>query len=154
VETPFEETPNFNWRVIQAVRGALSRLSTMEREVVERFHFCGESSAEIGTILKIPELRASCILGAAQRKLKRMLGSFVQKHYGIPVKTEKCPICRSENREDIEKLLKTKTKEETWKRILRKLRTEFQVCISARNLSRHWEEHPPHRREKAGGSTA
>ncbi|MCI0595951.1 MAG: hypothetical protein L0Z48_05340 [candidate division Zixibacteria bacterium] len=154
VESPFEETPDFNWKVVWAVRGALSRLSPLEREAVERFHFCGESCTEIGVLLKIPELRVNRILKQAHRKLKTTLGSFVQKRFGIPSKQESCPICRSEERETIETLLKTKTKEETWKRILRKLRTEFRIQTGARSLSRHWKEHPPRAGKKSAATTA
>ncbi|HLG94251.1 MAG TPA: sigma factor-like helix-turn-helix DNA-binding protein [candidate division Zixibacteria bacterium] len=153
-ETPFEETPNFNWRVVWAVRGALSRLSPVEREVVERFHFCSESCAEIGARQKIPEIRVSRILKQALRKLKLTLGPFAQKRFGIPAEAKTCRICLSEKRKAIEKLLKTKIREETWKRILRKLKTEFRIRTGARSLIRHWKEHPPGARKNPGESIA
>jgi IS30 family transposase len=154
VEIPFEEPPPFNWRTVTAVRGALSRLSATEREIVERFHFCGESTAQIGARLNLSEFCVYATLRQARRKLKRILGAYVQKRHGVPIETENCPVCRSENRLVIDQLLKTKTKEETWKRILQKLRNEHQLCINPRKLDRHWKEHTPRAGKKPGGSTA
>jgi DNA-binding CsgD family transcriptional regulator len=125
------------------VRGALSRLSEKEKEIVERFHFCGESTAQIGARLNLSEFHVYAALRQARRKLKRISRTYVQKRYGVPIKTENCPVCRSENRLVIDQLLKTKTKEETWKRILQKLRNEHRLCINPRKLDRHWKEHPP-----------
>jgi hypothetical protein len=153
-EYPFEESPKPNWRVNQAVRGALQRLSSTEREVVVRFHFCSKSCAEISAVLKIPEFRIYSILQEARRKLKEILTPFVQKRYGIPGETDNCRICRSENRTAIENLLKTKTKEETWKKVLRKLRTEFRIRANAQSLARHQREHrAKHAKKKPAGST-
>ncbi len=151
-DASLEKTPNFNWRVVWAVRGALRRLSETEKEIVERFHFCGESCAEIGAILKLPEVRVYAILKEARRKLKKFLGPFVQKRYGLPMEAESCWICLSKDRTALEKLLKTKTREETWKRILRKLQTEFRIRTSRRSLNRHLKEHPPVAGKKPGAS--
>jgi DNA-binding CsgD family transcriptional regulator len=154
VEIPFEEPLPFNWRTVTAVRGALSRLSEKEREIVERFHFCGESTAQIGARLNFSEFRVYAALRQARRKLKRILRTYVQKRYGVPIETENCPVCRSEKREAIDRLLKTKTKEETWKRILQKLRNEYRLCINPRSLDRHWKEHVSRAGRKPAGSTA
>ncbi|HXF48274.1 MAG TPA: sigma factor-like helix-turn-helix DNA-binding protein [Verrucomicrobiae bacterium] len=153
VETPFEESSPFNWRTVTAVRGALSRLSEKEKEIVERFHFCGESTAQIGARLNLSEFCVYATLRQARRKLKRILRTYVQKRYGVSIETANCPVCRSENREAIDRLMKTKTKEETWKRILRKLRNEYRLYINPRSLGRHWKEHTPRAGRKPRGST-
>jgi len=153
-ENPFEEAPQPSWRANQAVRGALQRLSSTEREVVERFHFCRETCAEIGAALGISEFRVRAILQEARWKLKEHLTPFVQKRYGISREAGNCRICRSENRKAIEEVLKTKTNEETWKKVLRKLQTEFRIRTNARSLIRHLNRHQSKTPSRVGGKPA
>lgn len=147
-----EEIPPSNWKVEAAVRGALSRLSDTEREIVERFFLCGEDTAATGIALKLPEYRVVNLLKQSRRQLKEQLARFVAKRYGLPVPAAPCRICLSKNRRAIEKLLSTKTKEETWKRILQNLRNEFQLCTSARSLARHLKRHQKPAKKKSGAN--
>ncbi|MGH8005315.1 MAG: RNA polymerase sigma factor [Limisphaerales bacterium] len=142
-ELPLEDAPRPDWKVERAVRWAVRRLAYAEREAVERFYFCGQKCDEIGAALGISRQRVFRLLKQARRELKRRLGPFVQKRYGVPVEKRRCQVCRSASRKAIEKLLKAKPKEETWKKVLQKLRTQFQIRTSAWNLARHLEGHRP-----------
>ncbi|MCI0330867.1 MAG: hypothetical protein L0196_07945 [candidate division Zixibacteria bacterium] len=142
-EYPAEEAPEPDWKVDRAVRWGLRQLSFMEEEVVERYHLCGQPAAKIAAELGLSEHQVHPVLKGAIRKLKKLLGRFVQKRYGIPMKATPCRICDSKEKKSIEELLKTKKEEETWKNVLRKLREDFQMRTSPRTLTLHLKKHRP-----------
>lgn len=140
-EIPQPELPQPDEEVVSAVRRSVRKLSSIERDVVERFHFYGQSCDEIGAALRISPARTYSVLKQARRKLKSLLSPFVRERYGTPGPSGRCPVCRSPDRKAIEKLLKTKTREETWKRILSRLKTDFHLQASPRGLKCHQREH-------------
>ena len=149
-EVPEEKPVPCNENVEKEIRRALEKLTEMEREIVERFFFLGQKQGKIGAGLGLSEFRVKTVLLKAKRKLKNFLAHFVRKKYGVIVKEPICPICLSKKRKRIEKLLKTKTKEEGWKRILRQLREKHQIRTNSRSLQRHLSEHmPPERKRRA-----
>jgi len=141
-----------NEAVEKEIRKALQKLTEKEREVVERFFFLGQKYGEIGLALELSEFRVQTILLRAKRKLKNVLAPFARKKYGVIVKKPSCPICLSKKRKRIEKLLKTKTKEEGWKRILLQLKEQHQIRTNSRSLHRHLSEHMPPERKRGAPS--
>jgi len=142
-DVPEEEPAPCNVDIEKEIRRALQKLTEMEGEIVERFYFLGQKWGEIAAALQLSEFRVQTVLLKARRKLKNFLAPFVCKKYRVIVKEPSCPVCLSKKRKKIEKLLKTKTKEEGWKRILHQLKEKYQIRTNSRSLQRHLSEHLP-----------
>ena len=119
-----------NERVTKAVREALDKLSAVEREFVRRYYFDGESFSQIATALKKRPKRMEHFHRRVINKLKKHLGQFVKKEYGIKIEIKSgCLICNSEFRDEIDLLIKNKKEKETWKKIIRTLRDDYNITI-------------------------
>jgi len=120
-----------NVRIIDAVRSALKRLSSAEREFIELYYFRGCSLREIAAILHKRATRMPGLHRRALNKLKRELASFVREEFGIDTATGmNCLLCNSPHRMEIDRLILAKPERETWKRIIRILKNEFNIEIT------------------------
>jgi hypothetical protein len=119
-----------NERIIAAVREAIARLSPLEQEFIERHYFCGQSCASIASALDRKEKRIETIHRQAVIKLRKYLAGFVRKQFRIDVEIgPHCPICNSSRKAEIDRLIKNKKKEETWKKIIKMLKKDYSVII-------------------------
>lgn len=119
-------------KIIAAVERALARLPSVEKEIIERYYYQGQSIGEIAealisTVGSVERRRQNAI-----RKLRKYLSTFVKEHFGIEVRDlAKCVICDSPFRIEIERLIDSKPAEENWRKLLRCLREKYRLDIMA-----------------------
>ena len=116
--------------VVSAVRKAIEKLNSQEQDFIESYYFQGKTYREIA---KIQSRRISRIEGLHRQslaKLKKYLAGFVKERFDINVEIgQDCIICESPYREKIDKLIISKKKEETWKRLIKILKDKYQIQI-------------------------
>jgi len=114
----------------KTVREALAALDEGEREIAERRFLMGQSLEVIRSDLKLSSHEIERRLREVRIKLKRLLAPFVQTRFNLkPDSRPVCPICESIHRERVERIIATKRKEETWKRIMSELEKELGVRV-------------------------
>lgn len=129
---PNSEPTKPNQKIIKAVHEALDKLPEIDRDFIERYYLKGESLQQIAERTNLHQKRLEKIHLRAVRQLRRYLASFVQQEFGIAVEhNQKCPICKSPYLTKINEMIKNKRKEETWKKIIRILKTEYNVQIKS-----------------------
>lgn len=118
-------------QVISAVRKALEKLNPEEQDFIETYYFQGKSYREIA---ELQNRRLSRIEGLHRRslaKLKKYLVRFVKERFDIDAEIGRdCIICLSPHKEEIDRLIKTKKKRETWKKIIKILKNKYQIKIT------------------------
>lgn len=128
----------------QAVETALARLPDEEREFVVRFHFMGESYRELAEATGRPVYRFEAIHRRAFRRLRGLLGPFVHERFGLDEKESTCPLCRSTERQAIDRLLAGKSERLTWRPIIRHLQNQFGIHVTTpQMLISHVQFHAP-----------
>ena len=116
--------------VRQAVEEALDELPYSEREFIIRFHFMGESYRHLAeeTGREIHKLEA--LHRRALRRLKNKLAPFVAERFGLGVASKRtCPICNSDNRSQIDGLIKARNRRQTWRPVMRQLRSRYGIVV-------------------------
>ena len=117
-------------KIILEVRRALKKLMPAEREFIERFYFGGESYPEIAEKMGRRPSRIEGLHNRAVNRLKKELVGFVRRQFGIKIKlTDKCPICNSPHRDEIDLLINDKKHAETWKQVIRILKSKYNIII-------------------------
>lgn len=123
---------SFDDELSQNVREALDRLEPGEKEALELFHFLGASLEEISARMNLTRRGVERLLRSGSLKLRRLLADYVQKRFGITRDTvRRCPICQTQKRVEAEKIVSSKSAEETWRRIIRELREELNIVVSS-----------------------
>ena len=122
---------------------AMGKLDKMERRFIRYFYFDCLSYNRISFILNKSKDRLERIHRAALEKLKYILKDYVSQRYKLKITpTSKCLICSHPRRKEIEDIINTKKKEETWKRILKVFMKEFNLEIkSPQSLINHKKKH-------------
>lgn len=144
----------YNDEIVMAVTRALETLSEEEAAMIRRFHFQGLSYQEISRITGREIYRLDALHRRAMRKLTVGLRPLVEEscrrdHFP---KTG-CPLCSHPAREEIDRLIHSKRREETWKRMIRILRKKYALPIrSPQLLIGHLKYHTLAEKEAAGGS--
>lgn len=117
-------------KVVSAVRKAIEKLNPQEREFIESYYFQGKTYREIA---EIQNRRISRIEGLHRRslaKLKIYLAGFVKDQFDLDVEIGRdCIICLSPYKYKINKLIKAKKKQETWKKIIKILKDKYQIQV-------------------------
>jgi len=127
----------------EKVEQALDNLESAEKEFIRHFYYDCKSYDQISEIMNKTKDRLERIHCSALEKLKFSLKEFVSQRYKIKVSPKKkCLICSHPEREKLEKLIKAKKKEETWKKILRMFKEEFNLEIKTPQiLINHQKKH-------------
>ena len=127
----------------QKVREALDRLEPSEREALELFHFLARPLDEISAQMNLTRRGVERRIRSGRLKLRRLLAGYVQTRYGIMTGPERrCTICEAEKRLEAEKIILSKSPEETWRRVLRVLREELNIQVgSPQTLVGHMKYH-------------
>lgn len=124
------DKPPYNQKLIAAVRDALSKLTPLECEFIERFYFCGETIPQIAEDLHTEKKWVRSLHRRSVKKLQRYMAAFVKKEYDITVETgPECILCLSPHLAEINEMIKSKKKEETWRIIYRVLKEKYQIKI-------------------------
>jgi len=127
----------------EKVEDSLDRLENAEREFIRLFYFDCKSYDQISEIMNKTKDRLERIHRSALEKLKFILKGFVSQRYKIKISPErKCLICSHPEREKLDELIKTKKEEETWKKILRTFKEEFNLEIKTpQTMINHQKRH-------------
>jgi ABC-type metal ion transport system substrate-binding protein len=119
-----------NERVTVAVRSALKKMSEVESEFIERYYFQGESYLKIGQALRWMPYRVEALHRRAVQKFRKHLAAFVKREFGVEIEINyECPLCKSSSKEKINKMIKDKKPEETWKKIIKTLKEKYKITI-------------------------
>lgn len=148
--------------MVEAVDRVLATLPEAEEDFIRRFYFMGQTYPEISratgrTIHKLERLH---------QRILRKLTSRLRRYAGdadLPAlrRETDCPLCNHPHRAEINALIETKTKEETWRRIIQYLRHQYGLAkISPQRLIGHVTYHmlpdrtPPTRSKDCEGIIA
>lgn len=130
-------------RINIAVQAAAAQLSENEREFLARFYNMGESyrllSEKSGrTIHSLESLH-----NRAKRKLRKLLAKFVREEFGVIASPAvSCPICRSTDRPEIDRLLAEHEPANTWRNELKLLRTKYGLtAVTPQTIIGHQKYH-------------
>lgn len=119
-----------NERITKAIRSALGKMSNVEREFIERYYFKGESYLKIGQVLRWMPYRVEALHRRAVKKLRKHLAPFVKREFGIDIDIRnECPLCKSPSKDEINRLIKDKKPQETWKKIIKTLKEKYGIKI-------------------------
>lgn len=113
----FENNVNNNPdNIIKEVNSALAKLDVDEREFIIRFYYMGETYNRIAEISNRSIHKLNAFHQQILKKLNNYLKNFVNGKFNIDINEESlCPICRSEYKPEIDKLIKSRDKRKTWK---------------------------------------
>ncbi|SYZ72717.1 putative RNA polymerase flagellar operon sigma factor FliA [Candidatus Zixiibacteriota bacterium] len=129
-ETENIESPRTR-RVKKWVNRALDKLTPLEREVVVQHYLNGRSLYDISLDLEREPLQIVNVRRRAVLKLKKNLAIFVRREFVLKeMIIPKCILCNSPRRAEIDTLIRAKRKEETWRRIIGKLKSEYGIKIT------------------------
>lgn len=123
------------------VREAVEKLPLIEKRFVEKFYFEFKTYLQIAKELNKKVYKLDRIHRQALDRLRIILESFVKQRFKIEcAQISNCPICNHSQKDRIDEIIKSKSKQETWKRVINILKKEFnleiktpQVLISHKN---------------------
>jgi len=131
----------YNREAIIAVNQALNGLTEEEAAFIRLFYYQGKGYTEISQISGRATYRLETLHRSALKKLRLRLATFVAGQT-TPQSDLNCPLCNHPARDEIGKLLLSKTESETWRRIIRVLRDEFGIVIKTpQRLKSHRKYH-------------
>ncbi len=130
-------------RIKEAVNRALESLDEEEQEFVVRFYYMGQSYSELAELSGRPVHKLETMHRQVIRRLRNQLAALVDD--GCSSSREevcRCPICSSPRRREIDELIRARNPQETWRRIMRNLKREFEIDIKSPNtLAVHEKYH-------------
>lgn len=116
--------------IITAVNQALHALEAEEAFFIRSFYMQGMGYREISRLTGRAIYRLEALHAGAVKKLKRRLYALLGGRYRIPAPPQpECPLCRHPRAEAIDRLIRAKSPEETWRRIIRELRHDYGIVI-------------------------
>jgi len=123
-------TYEYNQEIIAAVNRAMERLSDHESEFIRLYYMQGMNYRRISQETGKPIHLLEALHQRALRRLKPLLHDLLGGRYNIPAPQENvCPLCLHPRSEEINRLIRSKTKPETWRRIIISLRDEFGIVL-------------------------
>ena len=123
------------------VREAVEKLPLIEKRFVEKFYFEFKTYLQIAKELNKKVYKLDRIHRQALDRLKIILEDFVKQRFKIEcAQISNCPICNHPQKDRIDEIIRSKNKQETWKKVIKILKKEFnleiktpQILISHRN---------------------
>lgn len=142
----------YNQDAILAVTQALDSIPEDEAAFIRRFYFQGLTHEEIGRETGRDTDRLILLHRRAVRSLiARLRPRYNHQEAGNTPPRPDCPLCRHSDRQGIERLLHTKRREETWKRIIAILRETFGTPnLTPRQIVGHLKYHHPQEKPADG----
>ena len=120
----------------QKVREAVGKLSPLERQFIEYFYFECKSYNQITLILNKKIYKLERIHYRALAKLRMLLSDYVKDRFNLSLPEETdltvhtdCIICKSPFRRELDKLIKAKKKQETYKSLIRVFKQKYGLEI-------------------------
>ena len=136
-------TAAYNQEIITAVNRAMEALDEEERTFIQAFYFQGMSFRQIVGITGRPHYRLRDLHDRAVRRLKRRLSCLLNGRFNTPAAGNVgCPLCRHPDVDEINALIASKSKEETWRRVIRTLRDDFSTAgVTPQQIIGHRKYH-------------
>lgn len=127
--------PPLEEELIQKVRSALDGLTDDEREFIIRFYYMGQSYQKISKQTGRVAHRLVSLHNRAINKLKANLSGFVRLRFDLEPSLKKiCPLCESSQVEQINRLIITRDKRQTWRPVLKALKDNYGITVSSPQL--------------------
>lgn len=129
---------------ITAVNEALAELPAVEEDFLRLFYFQGMGYQEISRITGRRVHRLERLNQEILRKIRRRLEPLLDRKFRSQREMIDCQclLCRSPQRDQINRLIGTKKKNETWRRIIRILDADYGLKIlSPQQLITHSKYH-------------
>jgi RNA polymerase sigma factor (sigma-70 family) len=121
----------------QKVREAVGKLSPLERRFIEYFYFECKSYRDISLILNKKVHKLERIHSRALAKLKMLLTDYVKARFKLDLPEETdldnrshCVICKSPFRRELDKLIKAKKKDQTYRCLIRIFKEKYGLEIN------------------------
>ncbi len=111
------------------VRRAVARLRDDERDIIERYYYMGQSFQQIAELLVCASIIVERRHRLALARLRRILEPWFLRGDTAGLEPA-CRICRSPHRRAVEVVICSKTNEESYKRVLRIIRTQFGLKLN------------------------
>lgn len=126
----------------ESVRNALRKLTSNEREIVERVHYMGQTYRQISRKSGREITRLEALHRRAIKRLRKELAPLVKQLYGIESPIPRCVICRSPLRRELDLILENHDQKRGWGAVMRRIATEYGITIrSAQTLIGHKKYH-------------
>lgn len=125
----------YNRTIITAVNQAMENLDEDEAAFIRFYYMQGMNYRRISHETGKPIYRLETLHRRALRKLRSPLHNLLGGRYNIPSpENPDCPLCFHPRSEEIDRLIQSKTRPETWRRIIRSLREEFGIILPTLQL--------------------
>ncbi len=116
------------------VREAIQSLDEKERELIEQVYFLGQSFRSVSDATGRAVYKLEALHRRAFRKLRNNLTTFVRTRFQLDdiageEDCDSCAICSSLLRVDIERLIAGRSRVETWRPLMKCLRSDFGLDI-------------------------
>ncbi len=122
--------PPYNEAIIAQVNDVVDSLDPDEADFIRRFYLQGMPYRVISELTGRADYRLEAVHSRALKKLRNRLSGFLSDRFQINIETEAdCPLCSHSQTEPINRLIRAKPKEETWKKIINILKTKYQIKI-------------------------
>ncbi len=125
----------YNLKIINAVNRALSLLDEDEVSFIRAFYIQGLTCRQISVETERAIYKLESLHRGALKKLRKSLHHLLGEKYHIPEPDNHiCPLCAHPRSDEINRLLKSKTDQETWKPIIRILRRRYGIVLSTTQI--------------------
>lgn len=115
----------------EAVERALKTLTEDEREFIQRFYNMGQTYRQIAESTNRAQYRLEALHRRAIKRLRKQLLPLVKELYGLNEEIPAdCILCRSEHREEIDRVIAERDRTGTWRPVIREIRERFGLKIS------------------------
>jgi hypothetical protein len=118
--------------IISAVAKAMVTLEREEEEFIRLFYLQGKTYAQIAEMSGRAIHKLENLHYAAVRKLRLRIQAILGGKYNVPMrKLPDCPLCRHYRSDEIDELIRRKSDGDTWRGILKTLKTDFGIPITS-----------------------
>jgi len=119
---------NYNQSIVRAVTRALNDLASDQARFIRSYYFYGQSCREISESTGKSITMLNSLHRRALKQLMCSLYVLLGGRYNIPSpRNYDCPLCLHPRSAEIDILLRSKSKSETWRRIIEALRDDFNL---------------------------
>ncbi|MBD3233283.1 MAG: hypothetical protein GF315_06120 [candidate division Zixibacteria bacterium] len=124
----------------KAVRAALGKLESIEREVIIRYYFMGQGLRQIADTLELSVYSVRSRLNGGTLKLRSLLARFVSRKYGLRIRKRKsCPLCENSR---FDHIILNCGPIGPWKPVFKQMEAVgFEGVKSVRTIIHHYEKH-------------
>lgn len=122
--------PPYNEVIIAQVNDVIDSLDSDEADFMRRFYLQGMTYLVISDLTGRAVYRLEALHSRALKKFRNRLGDFLSDSFEIKIEIDsRCPLCDHPHHQEINSLIQSKPKEETWKKIITTLKIKYQLKI-------------------------